>query len=182
MSAPGIKPPPALMQGGIAGPTLSTSQSSFELQELWFILQRKPWKSLVLVPGHAEGSSLPIAAALAEIGRMNRGRSVVLVNAEQLDLSRTAQVIADLDAPPSTSWSSGGGGGSAMGADQAGRKVLVALEPVVRNPLGMAIAMAADAVVLCIELGRSDIASAKRTLELIGREKVLGTVLLRRER
>ena len=57
--------------------------------------------------------------------------------------------------------------------------MIVALEPVVSNPLGIAVALAADAALLCITLGETPLASAKRTVELVGRERFIGCVVWR---
>src|SRR5260370_7451413 len=57
-------------------------------------------------------------------------------------------------------------------------QVIVALEPVVSNPLGIAVAMAADAALLCVTLGEAPLASAKRTIEMIGRERFIGVVVV----
>jgi hypothetical protein len=57
--------------------------------------------------------------------------------------------------------------------------VIVSLEPVVSNPLGIAVALAADAALLCITLGETLLASAKRTVDLIGPERFIGSVVLR---
>ena len=58
-------------------------------------------------------------------------------------------------------------------------QVIVALEPVVSNPLGIAIALAADAALLCVTLGETPVVSARRTVEMIGRERFLGCVVVR---
>jgi hypothetical protein len=57
--------------------------------------------------------------------------------------------------------------------------VVVAIQPVVVEPLGVAIAQAASAVVLCVALGRTRLASARRTVELIGAERIAGAYVLR---
>jgi hypothetical protein len=57
--------------------------------------------------------------------------------------------------------------------------VIFALQPVVGEPLGAAMAAQADTVVLCVELGRTRAAAARRTIELIGRERVAGCIITR---
>ncbi len=56
--------------------------------------------------------------------------------------------------------------------------VVVAIQPVVVEPLGVAIAQAASAVVLCVEVGRTRLASARRTIELIGADRIVGAFLI----
>jgi hypothetical protein len=57
-------------------------------------------------------------------------------------------------------------------------QVVVAIQPVVEEPLGVAIAHAADAVVLCIKLRDSRMASVRRTVELIGADRISGAILV----
>jgi hypothetical protein len=57
--------------------------------------------------------------------------------------------------------------------------VVVAIQPVLVEPLGAAIAQAADTVLLCIRLGKTRVADARRTVELIGQERVAGAFLVR---
>ncbi len=48
------------------------------------------------------------------------------------------------------------------------------------NPLVLPVALAADAVLLCVELGLTDLASARHSVELLGRDRLIGSVLLGR--
>jgi hypothetical protein len=57
--------------------------------------------------------------------------------------------------------------------------VLIALGPVLERPASLALAQAADAAILCLVLGDGSIAEATRTIEEIGRERFLGSVILR---
>jgi hypothetical protein len=57
-------------------------------------------------------------------------------------------------------------------------KVIIAVQPVVVEPLGLAVTQAADTSILCIEMGRTHLASARRTIELVGRERIAGCLLI----
>jgi hypothetical protein len=58
-------------------------------------------------------------------------------------------------------------------------RAIIAIQPVVDEPLGVEVAQAADAVVLCVQMGKARVPAARRTIDLIGRERVIGAVLLR---
>ena len=150
-------------------PSVPAPLPSFEVQELWFSTLRAEWTSLAVVPAHAGGSAYEIARALAEAGSRHRGVPVRLVKADQDDLAQTAQFVDSL--------SRKSGGASAV---KRGGEVIVAVDPVVDNPLGIAIALAADAVLVTIEMGVTDLASARRTIEMVGRERLLGCVVIGR--
>jgi hypothetical protein len=92
----------------------------------------------------------------------------------------TVDVKARIVAPEVTEDDRRSGAGNARPArllPPAGQ-VVVAIQPVVVEPLGVAIAQAADAVVLCVELGRTRLKAARRTIELIGRERIAGCFLV----
>lgn len=162
---------------------------SRELQELWFATRRREWKSLVVVPASPGTSVLQIAQALGEVGGAIRMSPVQVVNAEGMDLDRIALLVMDLSgadqqpAAKSAVWTSApeGAGREAQTARSApqSRATIVAIEAVAENPLILPLALAADAVLLCVEMGRTRLADARHTIELIGRDRIIGTVLLR---
>jgi hypothetical protein len=150
-------------------PSVPAALPSFEVQELWFSTLRAEWTCLAVVPAHAGGSAYGIARALAEAGSRHRGVPVRLVKADSDDLAQTAQFVDSLSRKSA--------GASAV---KRGGEVIVAVDPVVDNPLGIAIALAADAVLVTIEMGVTDLASARRTIEMVGRERLLGCVVIGR--
>jgi hypothetical protein len=60
----------------------------------------------------------------------------------------------------------------------SGGLVIVVLESIVSNPAGIPVALAADAALLCIQLGETDFESAERTVELLGESRFVGAVTL----
>lgn len=57
-------------------------------------------------------------------------------------------------------------------------RLIIAIPPVITEPLGLATTSGADLVMICVELGRTRLEDARRTLQLIGRERVSGCLLL----
>jgi hypothetical protein len=161
---------------------------SRELQELWFATRRKDWKSLVVVPAAPGLSAFPIAKALGEIGGVIRMSPVQVVNAEGLDLPSIAMLVQDFSGDQQRGggsvWTSASPGNNGpQGAEpfstlKQERAFIVAIEPVVTNPLALPLALAADAVLLCLELGVTDVEAAKHTIDLVGRDRLVGSVLL----
>ncbi|MBF5042600.1 hypothetical protein FGE12_09325 [Aggregicoccus sp. 17bor-14] len=146
--------PLALAAAVKANPRLSP-----ELQQLWFTLLREPWSTLVVMPSHPGGSSIELTRALAEVARMHRGSPPMVIDARGAELGRAPHFIIDM----STHVDNGG-------------MVLVAADAVVENQVGIPLALAANAVLLTVTLGQADVASAERTLELLGRQRILGCV------
>jgi hypothetical protein len=148
-----------------AAPGLATP--SREFQELWYTLTLRNWTSVVLVPADAGGSAAAVATSLAEAGMWLRDGAVTLfVMSDPLDYASATQVA------PATSQA------GTAGAESAPERVIIAVQPVVVEPLGLAVTQAADAVILCIELGRTRLAAARRTIELVGRERIGGCFLV----
>jgi hypothetical protein len=169
---------------------------SRDFQELWFATRRRKWRSLVVVPASPGSSALHIAQALGEVGSAIRMSPVQVINAEGMDLERIARVVSDItgelkaegkgDPQAASAWTSGPAGASAAGKDvtaarsgPAERATIIAIEAVAQNPLLLPLALAADAVLLCVEVGRTKLDDAHHAVELIGRDRIIGTVLLR---
>jgi hypothetical protein len=58
-------------------------------------------------------------------------------------------------------------------------RLIISVPPVVTEPLGLAATEEADAVVLAIRLNHSRMAEVKRTIQLVGRERITGCLLVR---
>jgi hypothetical protein len=140
-----------------------------DYQELWFALARRPWRSAVLVPAEASLRTDELAAALASIGRRLGFTQVSALVAEQIDFASVGQLTSRLAAPAQSA-------NPVVSASTA--QLIVSIPPVVVQPLGVAVARAADTVVLCLAMGRTGLRDAERTIELVGRERICGAVVL----
>jgi hypothetical protein len=58
-------------------------------------------------------------------------------------------------------------------------QIVVAIQPVTVEPLGVAIAHAADAVLVCVKLGETRMKSVRRTLELVGPARSVSALIVR---
>jgi hypothetical protein len=143
--------------------------SGREHQVLWFALARLPWNSVVLVPADQGGSTAHLALALADIGAQLSIAPVSSIVAQPRDYRTAVQMAAGV--------SPAGWEGEQVPFPRAGR-VIISIEPIVVEPLGVAVVQAADTAVVCVELGRTGLAAARRTVELIGRERVAGCFLV----
>jgi hypothetical protein len=130
-----------------------------DIQRLWFTLAQRPWHSLVLLPADFRTSVGALGEALAQAGVRAGAGPVRCVDAQSLELIHVARVIEEL----------------AQSA-QDRRMTLVATSSPLVSPAAIPLALAADATVLCVELGTSDRSAAQQTLELVGRSRFLGAV------
>ena len=137
---------------------------SLPLQQLWFSLQRREWSTLVAVPGDRDSSVMDFGRPLYDVGRLAMGDKLRLIDARDVKLTRTAALILEM-----TSGSSNRGGGD---------RALVLIESVLSHPSGVPVALAADAALLCVELGKTSIAAARETVRIVGAHRFLGCITL----
>jgi hypothetical protein len=161
---------PQLAKESSADPAPSEEAPANEIKELWFALARRYWASIVLLPAGATGSTAGLARLLAEVGTRLREAPVTTIVAEPLDYASAARIAATVGAT-----------GQVTKARPVATPIeaIVAIPPVVVEPLGAAIAQAADATILCIELRRTRMAEVRHAVELVGRERIAGCLLLR---
>jgi hypothetical protein len=138
-------------------PTLGSDAS--QAVDLWFKLIRKDWSTLAVVPGHKLGSGLTLASALAEVGSALTQRKVELFSGEGHDLV------------PTTDWIF-----PRRENDRFQR--VIALDPIVSNPMVIPVAQAAQAVLIVVERGAADLGAVRRTVEAIGRHHITGCVMV----
>lgn len=136
------------------------STPSPAVQQIWFAAQRRPWFTLAVVAPDARDDVHALAAALVMVGRLTNTGEVDLLNAQGTGLGEVARHLESMSLAPS-----------------CGCRLVVATDPVISSPASLPLLRAADAVVLVLSLSRSHLAAAARTLDLIGRERVLGCAL-----
>ncbi len=140
---------------------VSTAPTS-TLLHLWAMLnQRTRWSSLVVVPSHESCSGMQAAQAILEVGSKQGSTPIHFLDAEGLELGAAQHVVAEM-----------------MAYVEQGDRVVVLIDSIVSNPVGLEVALAAEKALLCVSLGTSDYTSARRTLELVGKERFLGSVTL----
>lgn len=134
-------------------------------QRLWLTIDRLPWRTLALIPGGEGGPddlTISLAVTLSRTGMSHVGGPILVADGTQVPLDQLNPFLADV-----------------RSCTDGGERVIMALSPVHRNPTTVAMAKAADGVVLCVMLERMQSADAKRTIKLIGASKFLGSVIIR---
>lgn len=132
-----------------------------DLQLMWVSLVQRPWSSLVVVPTEAPLSARATADALSEIGGFH-----------DLGLIETMDAIGV---------SSGEGLRLAryLGERIAlGKRVVVLVDPLTQTMAGFPLVTAAERALLVLRYGTS-LAAARTSVELVGKDKILGAVALK---
>ena len=141
---------------------------SLSLQQLWFSIQRREWSSLVAVPADRDMPVMDFVKPLYDVGRLAMGDNLRLVDAREVKLTRTAPLIVEMT-------------GAVRGpGSKGGERVLVVIDSVLSHPSGVPVALAADAALLCVEMGKTSLTAARETLQIVGAQRFLGCITLPR--
>jgi hypothetical protein len=143
-----------------------------DLDLLWFALSKFRLTSLALIPADASVSLervSEVTRALADVGQRLVDLPVTAIVLDAMDRELLTRVGAVLGAARegSTAW-----------ANNSPLAVIVAVPSVLTEPVGLALAQAADGVVLCAAMGETRIDEARRTRELIGADRVVGCIVV----
>lgn len=132
-----------------------------QLQQLWLSISQHSWQSLAVLGVDKNISTIDVANLLAHLAWCYTGQPSCVLDMRDLSLRLLELQIRE------------------MGAQlQGGERVFVALRSLSENPTVLPLAMAADAVVLCIETGKTESRTVRQTVDAIGRQRFLGTILV----
>ncbi|WP_233576986.1 hypothetical protein [Citreicoccus inhibens] len=130
-----------------------------ELQRLWFALERRPWSFLTVIPAHPGAPALDAAHALLEAGSPYPEPPLRLVDATGIEPAGAPRLVTEI-----------------RHRIAQGERIIVVIDSLMTHPASLPLALAADAALLCVTLGESDFGSAQKTLDLVGRERFVGSV------
>jgi len=147
-----------LIPRAATGPNLEDEVS---LQTLWLSLARRTWRSLALLGAHRGTPTLAAANSLAQIAWWYTGQPSCVFDMRDVSLRLLDDEVRGMSAQL-----------------RGGERVFVALRSLSENPATAPLAMAADGVVLCVELGKSEIKSARQAIAAIGHDRFLGAILV----
>jgi hypothetical protein len=139
----------------------TSTTPTLDWQRVWFSTRQRGWSSLAIIPSDAGIDVGKVAEALASIGRQHGEWPVSLVNTVGVQLADVNQVIDSIDA-----------------LTKRGECVLVPVDPITENPSTTPIVRAMSAALLVVRLGESQLSSARSVIDLVGRERLLGSVVL----
>lgn len=139
------------------------------LHSLWFAVQARPWNSLAVLPAGPGENALSVANALFDVGALVSGGPMRMLDARTVSLANSASFIVNMSSLV-----------SAPGERRTGgpQRVVVVLSSVLDEMAGVPIILSADAALLTLTLGKTSLDAARRTLELIGAQRVLGCILV----
>lgn len=148
-SSPADTPPP------------DSSVPSPELQRLWFALERRAWSFLTILPAQPDGPALEAATAILEAGAPYAySQKIHLQDATGISPADAPRLVVEL-----------------RERIARGERVVVVLDSLLTHPASLPLALAADGVLLCVALGETQFAAARKTMEYVGAERFVGSVI-----
>jgi hypothetical protein len=133
------------------------------LQKLWLGLERRRWQSLAVLSASPLLKTYPVAELLAQLAWRYRGQPSGVVDLRDLSM-RLIEYQAE----------------EVRSRVAAGTRLVVALRSIFENPTAAPIAQQTDGVVVCIAIGQTTLREVEETVAAVGRDRVLGAILVRR--
>jgi hypothetical protein len=155
--------PPANMGDLSSSPPIARVPARINptLQRIWVRSQMSAWTTLAIVGSSdrfGEGT-MNVARGLARVAAESGG-ALGLIDGRALELKHLAQVQARL-------------------RSTVARQTVIVLPLPKDNPVTVSVAQACDAIILCVFLGETSQVVASQTIEQIGRDRFLGSVIVR---
>ncbi len=136
----------------------------YDVQRLWYALLIRPWSCLGVVALHRTPNAWRLARSLAELAGRHRRRQIEAIDGIGLDLERAAAIASRV--------------ASAETVPRVGEpRFVIAVDSPVVNPSVLEVLAACDTAVLLVQMGVTDIPRARKTVEIVGRNRLAGAVL-----
>jgi hypothetical protein len=135
----------------------------YSVEELWYLLLPRRWSCLAIVSPDQTPNTLRLARSLAEFGARHRRRPVEVIDALQLDMERASEIARRI-----------GPDGDLSHLTES--RFIVALDSPIANPSAIEVLTASDAVALLVEKGVTRIPEARRLVDLVGRQRLVGAI------
>lgn len=139
----------------VAGELTSTDP---EWQRLWFTLQGRPWSSLAVIGTDASTDADRVARTLAAVGRRDGQIPVEVVTGLGVSFQDVPRIVNQVTHASTD------------------KLLLVSCDPLRRNPAMIPLLQAVSGVVLVVRLGESRMDSVQKTIDAVGRDRLVATI------
>lgn len=137
-------------------------RDDIRMQKLWLATQRRDWRSLAVVAAGKAVPTLQVAELIAQLAWRYRGEPSNVCDLRDLSLRLVDYQLREVRMQV-----------------ESGARVIIALRSIFENPTASSIAQKADAVLLCVVLGETEVKAAEQTIVEVGRDRVIGSVIVR---
>jgi hypothetical protein len=146
----------------VSGADAISVWDDLRLQKLWLSVERREWRSLAVLSASKSLETIQLAELIAQLAWRYRGQPSSVCDLRDLSIRLIDYEVQEMRAQV-----------------ESGARLVVALRSIFENPTATAIARQTDAVLICIALAETNIKAAEETIAAVGRDRVLGSILLR---
>jgi hypothetical protein len=132
-----------------------------EMQQMWLSLMRGSWSSIVVVPADPGTSARAVADALVEVARLEPVDQFQIIDAVGAAPAQGERLARDL-----------------ASVVESGVRAVVVVDSLMHSLGGVPLVRDADVALLVVRLGSSNFDSVQSTIDIVGRERILGAVAL----
>lgn len=158
--------PPSAAHTALLAPEFTNNiLDDVRLQKLWLGIDRREWRSLSVLGASRLVETIQLAELLAQLAWRYRGQPSAVYDLRDLSMRLTDYHVQELRAQVA-----------------AGIRLVVSLRSVFENPTSARLAKQTDGVLVCIALGETKVAEAEETIAAVGRDRVIGSIILRHRR
>jgi hypothetical protein len=125
---------------------------------MWLHLVQMPWSSLVIIPTDPSTSARKVATAILSMAPFYELGEFQFVDAQGATLQEGARIAR------------------VLAAGSEGHRTVIAVTDPLQEGGAMPVIMAADAAILLVRLGTSNVARSRSLIDIVGRERVLGGI------
>ena len=137
--------------------------NELDRERIWMRAQNRKWRTLAVVPASDTDSlaSFEFANLLMDTGRQH-GDPITIADLRRVRLIKAPAILQVVDS-----------------LVESGSRVIFGTQSIAENVASICFAKAADCAILCVSLGATTVAAAREAIEQIGKDRFLGTVILR---
>src|SRR4051812_35608871 len=132
-----------------------------EYQQLWLRMESRAWRTLTVVPAEHWMSTYDVASLIMAVG-VHHGESIGIFDFRDVGMNRVLAVIE-----------------AACQQMRREERIIFAARSIKENLATIPLARATDCVVLCASIGSTPIRLAEEAIAQIGKERFLGSILVR---
>jgi hypothetical protein len=142
-------------------PQITRPWDRAEYQRLWMRVASRDWQTLAVVPVEDGVSTVDVANLIVALGA-SHGESIGVFDFRDVQMGRALEVIK-----------------AAERQLERGERLVFATRSIRANIATIPLARATDGAVLCVSIGSTRMSLAAETIEQIGREHFIGSILVR---
>jgi hypothetical protein len=135
------------------------------LQNLWLGVEKRGWRSLAVIGAGRSVETIHLAELLAQLAWRYRGQPSAVCDLRDLSMRLVDYQVREM-----------------QDQVESGVRTVVALRSIFENPTSAPVAKQTDGILMCIALGETTVKEAEETIAVVGRENVIGSIVLRPRR